>query len=167
MADLSPEATKALAYWSQIEYAARNGLNTADLWGAIRDAADELGLATPGVTVQGVSQLRGMAVGIQRRESDFERLADGRVVTGRMFGVAPWSRSNQEQRALPKFQVRFQHTFLQEGEEVTEWRSSIFEGKLPRTAGEIRSLVDGDGVQLADKYNVEHISTDGLQLLAI
>jgi hypothetical protein len=164
---LTQAETAALAYWPQIEYAARSGLNTADLWATIRDAAEELGLSSPGVTIQGVSGLRSRAVAIQRREETFAGLADSKRLTGRDVGTAPWSRSPGERRALPKFQVRFEHTFNQAGEQRTEWRTALFEGKLPRTAGELRALVEGDAVQLGNKYGVEHIGIDSLQLLAV
>lgn len=164
---LTPAEAKALAYWPQIEYAARNSLNTADLWAAIREAAADLGLESPGVSIQGVNGLRSLAVGIQRREDEFAQLADSKRLLGRMITDAPWSRSAGERKGLPKFQVRFEHTFTQSGETRTEWRTALFEGKLPRTVGELRALVGGDAVQLANKYGVEHVGAGSLQVLAI
>lgn len=164
---LSPAEQRAMAYWPQIEYAARHGLNTADLWSAIRDAAEEIGLDSPGVSVQGVSSLRAKAVGIQRNEGEFERLADSKRVLGRLVQVAPWARAPGERRALPMFSVRFEHTFMTGDGHRTEWRTAVFEGQLPKTAGELRALIGSDAVQLANKYNVEHIGIDSLQLLSI
>ena len=165
--NLSDQAKAALAYWPQIEYAADNGLTTADMWGIIRDAAEDLGLASPGVTVQGVSQLRGLASGIQRRADQFNAFPDSKRLPGTAWSEAPWSRSLADQRAMPKWQVRFQHTFLVNGAEVTEWRSTVRSGRTPRTKGELLGVVDEDAENMARDYGVEHVGTSGHQLLVI
>lgn len=165
--NLSPAAQKALAYWQEIEYSAAHRLTTADTWSVIRNASEALGLESPGVTLQGINELRSLAVGVQRAARGFERLADSKRISGRDFVTAPWSRSLREQRALPKFQVRFQHTISVGGVESTAWRSSIYEGRPPRTAGELRRLVEGDAINLAKGYNGEHLGVDELQLFAV
>lgn len=167
MADLSPAQSAALMYWPQIEYAAATGMNTADLWSTIRDAAEDAGFDSPGVTVQGVSFLRGEATRIQRNAAQFATLADSRVMRGGLISQSPWSRSLAEQRAMPMFQVRFVHTFMEGEDQKAEWRTVVFEGKLPRTAGEVRALVEADAVQMSRKYKVGHVSSDMLQVLAV
>lgn len=164
---LTAAAQAALPYWRQIEYAAEARMTTADLWSLIRDQAEEYGLATPGVTIQGVNQLRSIATGIQSQSRAFTSLPDSRALPGRYWTQAPWARTTAEQRALPKLQVRFQHTFIRQGELTSEWRTSVIEGRAPRTAGALRSIVDGDAVQLANKYNVEHVDTGNYQLLIV
>lgn len=164
---LSPAGRAALGYWPQIELAAAEGLTTADLWALIRDAADELGLSSPGVTVQGVSELRGIASGMQRRSGEIARLPDEKTLTGRLLTLAPWARSAGERKANPQYHVRYQHTTRQNGELVTEWRTSKFGGKFPGTLGDLRRLVEVDAQQLAKKYGVEHVGVDGLELWAI
>lgn len=165
--DLPPDAQRALAYWPQIELAAHYGMTTADLWSLIRDAADELGLASPGVTVRGVSALRGMAGQIQERGRQFSQLPDSRRVTGRYVSTPIWARPAAAQRALPMFQVRFQHTFTQNGEQQTQWRTSMFQGRLNHTAGQLRSLIALDAANMAREYNTEHLGVSDLQVMAI
>ena len=167
MPDLSDAARKALAYWPQIEYAAAAGMNTADLWSAIRDAAEELGLASPGVSVQGVSQLRGLAAGIQRGAASFERLADNLGLGNVHVAQAPWSRSLAEQAALPMYHVRYQHTVMGPEGPETNWRTSVFTGPLPDTVGGIRAAINEDAAQLANKYGVAHGDVAGLQILSV
>lgn len=164
---LSPAAKSALAYWPQISRAAALGLTTADLWSDIREAAEDIGLASPGVTVQGVSQLRGMAAGIERTADRLARAADSRRLIGDFVATPPWARTPGERKAAAMFNVRFQHTVIRNGEEVTEWRTTKFSGRLPRTVGELRRLVEGDAVQLARKYPSEHVGVSGLQLFAV
>ncbi len=164
---LSPAAEKALGYWGVIELAAAAHANTADMWEWIRQAADELGLASPGVTVQGVSELRGRAGEIVRTAEQFAKLPDAKRVTQRYVAHPPWARTFVEQRALPKFAVRYQHTFIQNGNLQTEWRTSVFPGRLNHTAGRLRSDVELDATNLARKYATEHVGTANLQILVI
>lgn len=167
MPDLPPAAQKALAYWPQIEYAASAGLTTADMWGIIRDAAEELGLASPGVSAAGVSTLRGLAGGIQRAAQVLEASPGDRALTAQQFAQAPWSRPLAEQNAFPEYHVRYQHTVIIDGEETTVWRTSRFAGRYPSTVEELRQDVDEDAEQIADKYGEEHVGVAGLQLLAV
>jgi hypothetical protein len=167
VSDLSDAARQALKYWPQIEFAAQSRMSTADLWSAIRDAADELGLSSPGVTANGVSTLRGLASGIQRRGEAVDRAHDSQRLTDEHMAQAPWSRPLPQQNAFPMFQVRFQHTFMQDGEERSEWRTSVFNGRLPRTAGELRAAIDMDANELASKYGSTHVGVGNLQILQV
>lgn len=164
---LSDAAKKALVYWPQIEYAASAGLNTADLWSILRDTALEIGLSSPGVSILGVNQLRGLATQIQRNAREVAGLADSKRLLGRMISTPPWARHNTGRNVDPVFHVRYQHTFITNGEESTEWRSSRFGGKLPRTIGDLRQAIDFDAQQLATKYGVEHAGISDLQIFRV
>lgn len=165
--NLSPHATAALAYWPQIQHAAATGMTTADMWATIRASAAELGLESPGVTVQGVSTLRGIASGIERTAASLNRADDGRRLISDMISTPPWSRGPGVRAADRVYQVRFQHTTLQDGQPSTDWRTVTFTGRLPRTVGELRQLAEGDAIQLARKYNGEHAGIDAMQLFAV
>lgn len=167
MPDLTPAETKAMAYWPQIEGSAARHDTTASLWASINAAAAELGLTSPGVSAIAVNRLRAMATGIQRRSDQLAALPNSKRLTSGLVSQAPWSRSLAEQRALPKFQARFQHTFTKNGDSVTEWRTSVWDGKLPRTIGQLRDAIDLDAQNMANKYGVEHDSVDAIQLFQI
>ena len=167
MPNLSPGAEAALPYWSIIEAAATEHWRTEVLWDALRSKAAEYGLASPGVTITGISQLRGIAGGIRARGQSVEAMPNSRPLAGRYWTQAPWARTLGEQRTAPMQQVRFQHTFIRNGETVTEWRTSIMEGKAPRTVGELRSRVQSDAINMSKKYGVEHVGIGALQLLVV
>lgn len=167
MPDLTPEARKALAYWPQIEEAAAARMTTSELWDTIREAADELGLDEPGVTLRGVSQLRSIATTIQSSGRRLERLADSADLTGNHVAEAPWSRSMAERNAQSIYQVRYQHTTLTAEGPETNWRTSVFYGNLPGSVGELRSAIEEDAGQLANKYGVAHVDFTNVQVLTV
>lgn len=167
MPELSNAAVKALAYWGVIEYAANNRFTTADLWNALRDEAERLGLSSPGVTVRGVAQLYGLAVANQSAARRLERQRDQFAVTANLIGHYPTERPLTEQNALGMWQVRFQHTTLTETGEFTEWRTVMFRGALPATVGDLRDAVEADANELAADYGTEHVGIDSLQVLAL
>ena len=164
---LPASAQKALAYWGVIELAAEAHAPTADLWEWIRQAAADLKLASPGVTVQGVSVLRGYAGQIQSRAALFAALAGSKRVTARVMSDPPWARSLGEQRAMPKWAVRFKHTYIQNGAEITEWRTSMFGGRINHTARQVRDEVELDALNLARKYGTAHVGVDSLQVMSV
>ena len=165
--DLSPEGKKAMAYWGVIEPAAAARMPTAELWSALRAAAAELGLPSPGVTLRGVNEVCAAANAIHRAERDFARLEDGMSLGDRYVAQTPWSRSLAEQNALPTYHVRFLHTFSGPEGEQSEWRTSVITGQLPDTAGELHDLVSEDAENLADKYGVDHVGYSSVQILGV
>lgn len=167
MRALSEAALRALAYWPQIEWAAANHLTTADLWANIHAAADELGLSSPGAPLQGVNELRAMATRIQAASARLNTAPPTNRLRAEYRALAPWSRSQRQMNTSPMYSVRFAHTFMSNGEQITEWRTSVFNGRPPRTVGQLFELVDNDARNLAKDYGVEHLSADDLQLLLI
>lgn len=167
MPDLSPAARKALAYWPQIEYAAQSRMTTADLWSTLQDAAEEMGLESPGVSIRGVSELRSLATTIQASGRRFEQAGDTASLDQHYVSEAPWSRPLNERNALGITQVRYQHTTLTPDGPETNWRTSVFYGELPRTAGELRAALEEDAGQLANKYGVDHVDFANVQILTV
>ena len=165
--DLSPDGRKAMAYWAQIDRAVTDRMTTADLWSLIRDAAEEQGLASPGVTIRGVSEVRGVAAGRLRASDYLARLEPHMAITDRAWSEAPWSRPLGQQSALPIFHVRYQHTTLGPEGETTTWRTSVLNGSLPATMGDLQSILDEDTSELSRKYGVEHVAYGAIQILAV
>lgn len=167
MSDLSDQARKAMTYWGEIQAAASEGMTTADLWSLIQDAAEEMGLESPGVTIRGVSELRGLAGRIIASGRTFATAGPEISLSGRDWAEAPWSRPLAEQNALGIWQVRFQHTTLGPDGPETQWRTSVFTGSVPGTVGELRSALEEDAQAMATKYGVGHIGFDNVQLLVV
>ena len=168
MPDLSDQARKALAYWPQIEFAARYGMTTADLWNTIRDAAEGMGLASPGVTAAGVSELRGLATGIQRSEREFAAADPSSNLGPHLTREAPWSRDLPSMNADQMFQVRFEHTVVIDGEEQTVWRTAMYRGhEMPATVGDLQDLIDLDAEEMAGDYEQGHVGVGAVQIIRV
>lgn len=163
-----PNRNPALAYWGEIEYAAANRFTTADLWASLRQAASNLGLESPGVTLAQVNELRHLATGIQAGSRRLERIDPSSSITdARLIAEAPWSRSLAERSALPMYQVRYQHTIDGPNGVETAWRTSTFKGALPRTLGDLLDAIGEDAENLADKYGGAHVGVSSMQILAV
>lgn len=158
---------RALPYWGIIERGAAEGLGAADLWADIRAAAEDIGLASPGVSASEVSQLYSQAVGIQRKAERFGRAHPSERMDGRYVANAPWTRAQGERDALSVWQVRYQHTVLGPDGPQSEWRTSVFSGALPDTVEDLRAAIEQDAEQLALKYGFAHVGTDDHQVLEV
>jgi hypothetical protein len=168
MTSLTPNQTAALAYWGNIENAVSQRLGTADLWSAIR-AASGTEPGTPiGFNAADLSVLRGMAASIRNAATNLEAARGDYTVTADMVGRAPWARSQAEMNTLPIWQVRFQHTTTDvSGNELTDWRTSVFTGQIPDTVGGILDAVDQDALGIAEDYGRQHVSVGSLQIIAV
>lgn len=164
---LSQAAIDALPYWSAVRNAAATHRTTQQLWESIRALQAEYGTIGSGPTVQGISALRGIAGQIERTSREFEALADNKGTRGLTITRAPWARSPGQQRADPRYQVSFLHTFQIGEEQSTQWRSVMFDGRLPRTVGELREQLDQDIESMSDDYDVEHIGASNFQIMSV
>lgn len=164
---LSQAANDALPYWSAIRGAAVNHLTTAQLWAAIREVQEQYGTIGHGPTVQGISVLRGIAGAIVQTGDELAKLPDSKGLRALTVARAPWARSLGQQRANPRYQVQFQHTFQIGEEQTTQWRTIMFDGRLPQTVGELRSQIEEDVQNLSDDYNVAHIDATSFQLMSV
>lgn len=166
--DLPPDALAALPYWPVIRQAARNHWTTQKLWQGIEATTARWGLIGPGPTVRGISQLRGLAGGIQTAAERLEAAADSKRLLSEMVTRAPWARPLSQQRANREYHAYFQHTVEDNsGQQRTVWRAVTDIHRLPRTVGELRDLVEGAAEQLADDYDESHVGVGTIQLLAV
>ena len=167
MPDTAGAWERAKRFWGAIEYAAQTGMTTADLWANIREAALEQDLASPGVTVQDVSVLRGVAGRIVGTGRQLQDAPGNRVVSGRYVAEAPWARSPGARKAAPEWHFRFLHTVEQDGEQIQQWRTVRFQGQRPRTVAELLSAAEEDADHLADEYGQTHVGIADWQLLEV
>lgn len=164
---LTQAAIDALPYWSAIRNAAANHLTTQQLWEGIRAVQETYGTIGRGPTVQGISALRGVAGSITRSAEHFATLADSKSLRAVTITRAPWARTPGAQRANPAYQVQFLHTFNVGDEQQQQWRTIMFEGRLPRTVGELREQIDQDVLSLSDDYDVEHVDATDFQIVSV
>ena len=167
MPELSPDARGAMRYWSVIESAARLRATTADLWAAINDAAAEQGLSSPGVTLRGVNELRSYAAQQQNAADRLARSDRGAPMEDRLIGPAPWAREGAEYASVDRWQITYLHTTLDNGEERSDWRTSMFTGTLPDTVGELMDQLDVDAETLADEYELQHVGVGSITVLRV
>lgn len=167
MPELPASARRALTYWGSIQSSVSERASTAQVWDAIRGAAAELGLDSPGVTVQGVNVLRGYAAAGRNSMEALSKAPDTAGIESRYVSAAPWGRSDREQNAVSRYQVRFEHVTLNEGQETTNWRTLMLTGDMPATVGDLRQAVDDAGNELADDYDLEHVGIGPIQILSV
>lgn len=165
--DLTPGQKKLLPYWGNIQQAVSLRASTADLWTAVRDAATREGVALTGVSAADMSVLRGLAGGQRNALETFGQSRTDAAITARMIATDISARPVQDQLLAPRWIVRFQHDVTVDGELQTFWRSSIFEGSLPATTGDLRSAVESDAVALADDYGTTHAGVGAIQISAV
>lgn len=167
MSELGLNNPQSLQYWGSIEGAVRSGANTQGVWDAIRSAQASLGNSAPGIDIRDVSKMRSSAVGVRESARQFGN-ADGlSPVLGSYMATAPWARDLSDRNTLGMWQVRFEHTFTDNGIERTAWRTTMFQGTLPPTVGDLQDAVDQDAQEMAKGYGFEHVAVANISILAI
>jgi hypothetical protein len=172
--DLTPGQTKLLAYWGNIQSAVSQRASTADLWAAVRGAADAEGVSLAGISVTDMSGLRGLAAGQRNAMDNLQRTSPDQVITGTMIATDLSSRPLADQTLVPSWIVRFEHDVTIDGELVTVWRSSVFDGSLPPTVGDLRDAVNADAEAMATSgsggltaESVTHLGVGRMQISAV
>ena len=156
MADLTPGQRRAMQYWGAIESATLAGEGTQQIWERIRaqQAADAQHAVA--VSATDVGWLRSKAVELRNARAGLASLADEDMITGRNIPTAPWARELASRNTVSMYQVRFEHRTEANGVMSSDWRTIMFTGELPRTRRELELAVEGDAVEIANKYGVQH-----------
>ena len=165
--DFTPGQKTLLAFWGSIQSAVSQRASTADLWAAVRAAADAEGASLGGASAIDLGQLRSIAASQRNAMEDFSRARITDPLTSDLIAQDVSARGLQEQNLAPRFIVRFEHDVTVEGQLQTLWRSSIFEGSLPATKSDLMNAVEGDAQALADDYDVTHIGIGRIQISAV
>lgn len=165
MADLTPGQRRATQYWKSIEAVTLAGGSTQELWAAINAHAQALGYESAGISIFDVNALRSRAVANRGALQNLDALGPDDLITGPAIGRAPWERDLNRQNALPMWQVSFEHHIRVDGEDVTIWRSTMFQGSVPRTRRELELALDEDAERMADEYGQEHVGIGAYSIL--
>jgi hypothetical protein len=158
---------KALGlYGPVVQAAATDHLNTADLWSAIRDAAEEAGLASPGVSAATISSLRGIYGRMTTAAENLARANPEDPVTGAMIGQAPWSPDLEVQAATPAYLATFRlATVSEDGAESSRWVTTRIVGGIG-TVGDLNAMIGADAAGAAAGYGERFAGWDALSVVA-
>lgn len=169
MPELTPGAQRGLRYFGAIRGAVAGHASTADIWGAIRGASESFGVETAGIDVQAVNVLRSYATQMRNAQERLSAAPDFHAIEGAHVADAPWSRPLERRNALGMWQAQFEHVTVSDGVESRDIRTVIFNGPLPGdgSVGALRDAVEGDAVELANKYETEHVSIGDITLIAV
>lgn len=165
--DFTPGQLKLLAYWGPIQSAVSQRVSTADLWAAVRAEAAARGQTLTGVSAVDMNVLRSIASEQRNVASSLAAARPDQGITANMIARDVSSRPLSAQNAAPAWLVRFEHQVLIGGQEVTQWRTSTFEGFLPGTKAGLTNIITADAVALADDYQVTHVGVGSMFITAV
>lgn len=167
MAAPPPISKRAMQYWGVIESATLAGESTEQVWARIHAQAEASGYDSPGIGIRDVARLRSQAIGSRNAANHLHDLGPNDLVTARAIGTVPYARDLARQVTVPMFQVKFEHLVIRNGQQVTEYRSTVFTDTLPRSRAELEAHLENDGQELAKKYGVQHAGIGDYQIVAL
>lgn len=165
--DFTPGQQLLLAYWGNIQSAVSQRASTQDLWSAVRDAAATEGVQLKGVSAIDMNLLRSIAAEQQRSMQTLASAPLSQAIDPSMIARDVSARDQAAQNLAPAWLVRFEHQVLVEGETVTQWRTSTFEGFLPATKADLLDQVGNDAIAMADDYGTTHVGVGAVQISAV
>lgn len=169
MPRLSPGVSRVFGYWWQlISDFANNGFTVTETVQAANEIARDAGTSLSFSDNNAISQLFGMARGIVNAGDTFQAASPEQFISSEMIALAPYARDEAEMTTFPTYHVKFEYTYLDAaGVQQTAYKTSVFEGQLPGTVGELTSDVLDDAEAMAAKYNHTLLSVIPLQILAV
>ena len=154
MVDGGSSPARPEAWWGVIQSAARQHATTAGVWTAIKDSAQEWGLALPTDMFSAVNRMRALASGITYASERLMRAAPESAITSEHIGQQIYARSPQEMALAPIYHVRFEMHTVTEGVVQTGWYTLEYSGSLPPTVGQLFADVGEYASGLAGAYGV-------------
>lgn len=155
MADGETRPAKPAAWWGTILAAARERATTAEVWGAIREYADQAGVALPSNLFAEVNRMRGLASGLRRSSEVLSQARSSDAITASMIGSQLYARSPTERELAPLYHVRFEMVSSVAGQLSRDWYTLEYSGRLPGTVGALMDDVLDYALGLSSGYGVE------------
>lgn len=143
---LTDRAAAALGWaFGAIQGATYQGLGTADIWQALRDAAESQGLSTVGLSAADVSSLRGYAGQIRNAADQLSQADPSLGLEPSMVGYAPWSMDQNQLNVAPEYWARVEMTVADEqGNQSTGWVTMTGITSLNMTAGDLQAMIQAN-----------------------
>lgn len=136
----------ARAYWGVIQSAVYQGATTQDVWGALHDAAANLGMTSIGADAIQVGQLVSLAVKMRNAAGNLTNAAPGTPIDSSMIGMDITAATRGLSNLTAQYQTRYLIEYQTATGIVQEWRTGqIMEG-LPDS---VDDLID-DGIEIGD-----------------
>jgi hypothetical protein len=165
--DFTPGQKQLVLYWGPIMQSVTERATTAEIWATVRAAAAAEGAPLTGVGIQDMNFMRGIANSQARSLRELGSALPSQVIESTMIGRDLSSRSLADQELARRWIVRFEHDVTIDGGLQTLWRSSVFEGILPNTKGDILNALEQDAQALAEDYGVTHIGIGSFTIAAV
>lgn len=169
MARLTDVQSAALAnWWDLAQHAANNGFTSTDLITAASDIAQQAGRSLTFEESSAIASLYGFARRMFNGSEALQSASADTSITPDVMAIPPWARDEQVQNTVPIWHTTFEFTFIdQAGNQVTEFKTSVFDMTFPDTIGELTDNVQSDAEAMAAKYGVSLIGTSLISLLAV
>jgi hypothetical protein len=171
VARLNPAQTEALGKWwstGLLQQAVREGFTATDTIAAASDLARQFGEGLTFAESQSIATLYGYAFRMERAASEFVSADLGDSIDAKHIGVPPWARDEQVMNTAPIWNATFRFDFIdQNGNAQSEYRTSVFEMTLPDTIGELVDAMHDDAEAMAEKYDVQLVGIQPIELLAV
>lgn len=142
-------SNRGRVYWGTVMGGVFAGLNTVDLWGAVHDAAAELGLPSPGVSAAEIGQLVGIANRIKAAGAALMRSEGGPLDPTTMIGTDITAATRGVTGLADQFQARYLVEYDTPGGPQRRWMTGQLLDQLPATVDELQA----DGMDLAATYS--------------
>lgn len=135
MARLTGPTSEGIAalmpYFNSLLGAVEQGASTSDLWDAYRSAVSEAGGEIGNPSIFDMNYVAGYARALNTAERNLAAGSPGDVITGDMWGWAPWAGQESSSWLADRYQIRYQAGLTgPEGEGTSVWGVTDWEGSL-------------------------------------
>lgn len=160
---------KLAAYFGVIQNAVSQRKNTSELYANLRAAFAESGQTFQGIPIGAVSTARGLAAQIRNTREAFTAAPGDSTIDASMVAQNWYSRPLSDQNILPSYDIRFQHTYISEGETFTEWRTVTNLDLAGFTKDELIAQLDEiAAVDFVAHYEgIQHVSVGAVEISAV
>jgi hypothetical protein len=165
---LSDIAGKYAYAWGTIQAQSSQRASTAEVFAAVKQIAEDLGMDTPPGMFRAVNEMRSLAVQMRNAGQAFNRASPEARLTASLAPPDINARALADRNIFPEYLARFEMTHrTAEGELVTITRSMRDTWQPGLTVGDVTSTVAEVALGLANDYGIDLQSTSIIGIVAV
>ena len=145
---------KQAQIWGDIQGAVSERATTAEIWDAVKRAADRLDEPLPPGMFQAVNTMRALAAGLRVSSERLMAAERESPLVAAYIGDQIYLRDQSNPLAGSSYHVRFQVPKTVGGETTMETYTFQYDGFIPATVGELMDDLNDYAQQLSGEYGV-------------
>ena len=166
MADLTPGMQALSQAFGIIQQAAAQKLGVGGAWAAIKANEQLTGTSWHPASIFDMNAMYSMAAGLRNAVTAFAASPDTQPIPSAAVATSWYSRSLSQFSLSPSYDIRYQVSYMENGQLATQWLTYTRDMLLPTTKSALIASIEEHAVSTLNNYDQSFLGVGNVEITA-